>query len=97
MVADEAARIEREFEGALNLTVLRDPAFQVASESLGVRLHSYRAGDLSNTVNWFSFILCRFVGIKAVGMESSSEPFSWLVLWRWIIQSCVLLVGSLGL
>ena len=39
LVADETARIGREFEGAVNLTVLRDPAFQAVFNALGVRFH----------------------------------------------------------
>jgi len=38
-VADEATRIEREFEGAVNLTVSRDQAFKVALDALNVRFY----------------------------------------------------------
>ena len=37
-IADEAARIECEFEGAVNLTVSRDSAFKVALDALDVRV-----------------------------------------------------------
>ena len=37
-VAEEVARIEREFEGVANLTVLRDTPFQVVLDALNVRL-----------------------------------------------------------
>jgi len=36
-IADEAARIEREFNGAVNLAVSRDLAFKVALDALNVR------------------------------------------------------------
>ena len=36
-VADEIARIEREFEGAVNLTVFRDPVFEAVSDTLKSR------------------------------------------------------------
>ena len=36
-VADEVSRIEREFRGAVNLTVLQDPSFQAASDAFGAR------------------------------------------------------------
>lgn len=36
-VADEIARIEGGFEGAVNPTVLRDPSFQVVFDTLNVR------------------------------------------------------------
>ena len=35
-VADEAVRIEREFEGAVNLTVSRDPLFKAVLDALNV-------------------------------------------------------------
>lgn len=38
-VADEVARIEREFEGAVNLVVLRDAGFKVVLDKLNVRFH----------------------------------------------------------
>ena len=43
-VANEAARIEREFEGAVDLTVLRDLAFKVALDALDVRFR-FRVAD----------------------------------------------------
>ena len=36
-VADEVARIEREFKGAVNITVVRDPVLQVVLDTLNVR------------------------------------------------------------
>jgi len=36
-IADEAPRIKREFEGAVNLTVLRDASFKAAFDALNVR------------------------------------------------------------
>jgi len=39
-VAGEVARIEREFDGAVGLTVLRDPEFKVVFDTLNILLHS---------------------------------------------------------
>jgi len=36
-IADEAARIEREFEGAVNIAVFRDPRYAMALDTLDVR------------------------------------------------------------
>ena len=44
-VADEAVRIEREFEGAVDMTVSRDPAFKVALDALDVRVRSRGVDD----------------------------------------------------
>ena len=40
-IADEIARIEREFRGAVNVTIHRDPAFRAVLHALNVRLHLY--------------------------------------------------------
>ena len=76
-VADEVARIEREFGGTLSLAVLRDPAFEVVSDTLNVRFRSCRAGDLVRHIDLILFIPRRSPGIEIVGMESSAEPFVW--------------------
>ena len=39
LIADEVARIDREFGGAVNFTVFRDPSFQAVFDVLGVRFH----------------------------------------------------------
>ena len=44
-VADEVARIEREFKGVVNVTVPQDPAFRIAFDTLDVRFHLCRAGN----------------------------------------------------
>ena len=46
-VADEIARIEREFEGAVNLTVFRDPVFEAVSDTLNVRFRLCGVDDTS--------------------------------------------------
>jgi len=46
-VADEAVRIEREFGGAVDLTVFRDPAFKVALDSLDVSVRFCGLDDTS--------------------------------------------------
>ena len=38
-VAGQVSRIEREFEGLVNLTVVPDPAFKAVLDTLGVRSH----------------------------------------------------------
>ena len=40
-VADEVARIEREFEGEVSLTVTRDLIFTVVSDTLNVRFNQF--------------------------------------------------------
>ena len=47
-VADEFTRIEREFEGAVSLTVLRDSGFEVALGELNVRF-PFRGVDV---ISW---------------------------------------------
>lgn len=44
-VADEVSRIEREFEGAVNVTVSRDPVFKDVLDTLNVRFYSSWVGD----------------------------------------------------
>ena len=46
-VADELARIEREFEGAVNLIVVRDPGSAAVFDTLNVRLQLRRVADIS--------------------------------------------------
>ena len=46
-VADEIARIEREFEGAVNLTVFRDPVFEAVSDTLNVTFQFCGVDDTS--------------------------------------------------
>ena len=83
-VADEVARIKREFRGASGLTVLRDPAFEMVLARFNVRLHSCRAGGLAKTADSVLFVPCRSIGIEIVGTESSAEPFNWSV---WGVES----------
>ena len=47
-VADEVARIEREFKGVVNVTVLRDLAFKEVLDTLDVRFHFCRMGNTSS-------------------------------------------------
>lgn len=54
-VADEVARIEREFEGAVNLVVLRDAGFKVVLDKLNVRFHF----GWVDHVDSFPFVPCR--------------------------------------
>jgi len=52
-VADEVFRIEREFEGAVNLTTHRDTKFEVAFGTLNVRFRCVGGRDLIVTVIHF--------------------------------------------
>ena len=46
-VADEIARIEREFGGAVEVNVCLDSSFEAVSDVLNVRVHFYGVGDTS--------------------------------------------------
>ena len=46
-VADEVARIEREFEGAVRLTTVRDTVFGKVLDTLKVRFHICGIDDIS--------------------------------------------------
>ena len=45
-IANEVARIEREFEGAVNFTVLLDPVFEVVLKRLNVSFRLWSRRDL---------------------------------------------------
>ena len=47
-VADEASRIEREFEGVVDFTVVPDSVFEMVLDTLGVRFHSSASIKLIN-------------------------------------------------
>ena len=68
-VADEVSRIEREFEGAVNVTVLRDLAFKGVLDTLNVRFYSCRAGDSPRTTNSFPLFSCRSFSIEIAGID----------------------------
>ena len=46
-IADEFVRIEREFEGAVNLTVVRGPEFEVLLDMLNVSFRFRGADDVA--------------------------------------------------
>ena len=46
-VANEVTRIEREFKGAVKVTVRRDTVFEEALNTLNVRFHFCGVGDAS--------------------------------------------------
>ena len=75
-IADEVTRIEREFEGVVNVVVLRDPWFEAALDTLNVRFHFRRVTDTSDPVDLFLFIPCRSFGIEIVEMGSAVCPFN---------------------
>ena len=47
LAADEVARIEREFEGVVKVTVFRDPGYKTVFNTLNVRFCFCRVGDAS--------------------------------------------------
>ena len=49
LVANEVARIEREFEGAVELIVRRDPGFEMVLSTLNVSFHFYRMDDAARS------------------------------------------------
>jgi len=57
-VADEAFRIEREFEGAVNLTVLQDPKFEAVFGTLNVGFRFVVGQDYMVTfINFYSSLV----------------------------------------
>ena len=67
---DEFTRIEREFEGAVNVTVLLDPRFEVL-DAFNVRFHLCGVADTSDPVHSFSFISRRSFGVEIVEIGSA--------------------------
>ena len=56
-IADEVARIEREFEGAVDFTVVRDPKFEAAFDTLNVRfLPRYRRDLVIGLIHLHSYL-----------------------------------------
>jgi hypothetical protein len=51
--ADEVARIEREFEGAVELTLARDPGFEAVFDALNVRFCFYGVDGTHDLVDSF--------------------------------------------
>ena len=52
-IADEVTRIEREFEGVVNVVVLRDTGFEATLDALNVRFHLCGVTDTSDPVDLF--------------------------------------------
>ena len=69
-IADEVARIEPEFEGAVNVTVTRDPKFKVILETLNVRFKFAVLARTRSHVGSLSFIPCRSFSTTANEMRS---------------------------
>ena len=67
-IADEAIRIGREFKGAVNLTTIRDPKFEVAFRALNVRFRCVGRGNLMVTLIHFCLSLVD---------SSASQPLRW--------------------
>ena len=58
-IADEVSRIEREFEGAVNFTVIADSKFYAALGSLNVRFSFFGWKKPRGHVDLSSFVSCR--------------------------------------
>jgi len=58
-IADEVARIEREFEGAVDFTVTSDSKFKLVFDTLNVRSRLVRRTRPRGRVDSYSFVLCR--------------------------------------
>jgi len=71
-VADEIARIESEFEGVVNVTVLRDSMFEAVLCALNVR--SRLSGWRWSHVDSPSFVPCRSFSTTGVEMQSVVAP-----------------------
>jgi len=67
-IADEVARIKREFEGAVYVTVVRDPTFEVVLGRSNVRFRFVALGRSRSSVDSFSFVSCRSLSTPAVEM-----------------------------
>ena len=61
----EVARIEREFEGAVNLAVFLDRRFEPALGTLNVRFHICGVDGTSDPIDPFSFIYYKYNQKKA--------------------------------
>ena len=64
--ADEMSRIEREFEGAVNLTVSRDSVFKAVLDKLNVGFRFIGWRGPRNHVDSFSFAPCSSSSIMAI-------------------------------
>ena len=71
--ADEVARIEREFGGAVSVNVFRDQGFTAVLDTLNVRF-SLSGRHLATLLNSFSSISYRSFGIEIVEMGSVDIP-----------------------
>jgi len=82
-VANEFTRIEREFEGAVNLTVVRNPGPKAVFDTLNVRFRFCRGNGARRTDRFTS---CRYFRITLVEMSSAdAHPvclFQPVIFWR---------------
>ena len=72
-IADEVTRIESEFDGAVDLTVVSDPGFAVVLDTLNVRFYFCGVGSLHNIVgsDAFPFTPRRSFSHTAIEMGST--------------------------
>jgi len=75
-ISDEIARIEREFKGAVNFTVLRDSEFGVALDALGVRFRFVEWKRLHGHADLPLYVPCRSFNARFVEMGWSSSPLA---------------------
>ena len=71
-IADEVARIQREFEGAVKFTVLRDAGFQVGLDAFNVRFGFVGRKKPRSYADSSSFVSCRSFNITFVEMGQLS-------------------------
>ena len=70
-VADEVARIEREFEGAVDFAVVKDSEFEVVLDTLGVRFRFVALTKHRGRADPFSLIPCRYFSITFIETRST--------------------------
>ena len=97
-IADEVARIEREFDGAVNLTVVRDLTFMVVLDSLDVSFDSPSGWSLAVMLIYFRLSLSDPSGPQSLkwGVTSPVYPFPLVTLRCQIPRSPTLLIGLPG-
>jgi len=67
-VADEVARIEREFDGAVNFTVVPDPKFEVVLGRLNVRFRFAMSTRAHGRMDSFPPVVCRSFSVTVAKM-----------------------------
>ena len=86
---DEVSRIEREFKGAVNVTVVRDPWLRVVLDTFNVMFHSHGTGAILlirfHSLLYRSSRICNIVEMRPVELLPFVQSAN---LWRQIIRTC---------